>query len=280
MKRDLIVLLLIVIWSSSAQASLGYKLGAGDIISVSVFAGGEEQVQVALTVSDSGKINAPFVGSIHAAGATPSDLEKRLYTKLAKDYFINPQVIIQVDGYHSLHYTISGAVTKAGKYKMQSATTVMELIAKAGGVTSERGSLAYVMRESNRGDKESKPLKVNLTKLLDEGDMSGNLRLETGDSIYIPLAKGLRQGDSMVYVGGRIKNPGLQEYQPGLTALSICLMAGGFDDYAAPNRAIIVRTENNKQKVIKVNLEDVVDGKIPDYPLQPGDRLNVPESWF
>jgi polysaccharide export outer membrane protein len=220
-------------------------------------------------------------------------LEKTVTVPLEKDYFVDPQVYIHIKEYHSLNFSISGAVKRPGKYVMKTATTIMDLIAKAEGVTAERGNIAYVLREmgekenissgsvSNSGKQENQePIKVNLLKLLDKGDMSHNIALLPGDSVYIPLAKGLNQADLKVYVSGHVEKPDLYEFQPGLTALSVCIMAGGFSKYAAPNRTTIIRIENGEQKVIKINLEDVIEGKISDPPLQPGDRINVPESWF
>lgn len=272
--------LCITLLVGQASGASSYTLGTDDVISMTIFAGGEEQVKVNLSISGQGMINAPFVGPIKAEGISTSDLEERLFNSLKKDYFVDPQVHIQVKEYHSLRYSISGAVEKPGKFSMESATTLMELIAKAEGATRERGSVAYIMRDSDGEQANTIPIKVNLTKLLDEGDMSHNIRLQSGDSVYIPLAKGLNQNDSMVFVSGRVKKPGSQEFQPGLTALSVCIMAGGFDEFAAPNRATIVRVEEGEQKVIKIDLEDVVDGKISDVPLKAGDRLNIPESWL
>lgn len=262
-----------------------YKLGSQDIISVSVYAGGEEQVKVDLTVSGEGTINFPFIGTVQAAGLTNTDLEKLVFVPLEKDYFVDPQVHVSIKEYHSLHFSISGAVKKPGKYIMKTSTTIMDIIAKSEGVTQESGNIAYIMREAVdtvAGNEHAKfePVKVNLIKLLDEGDLSHNVILVSGDSIYIPYAKGLNQSDSKVYVSGEVEKPALYEYQPGLTALSVCIMAGGFAQYAAPNRTTVVRLENGEQKVIKIDLEDVIEGKITDVPLKPGDRIHVPESWL
>lgn len=267
--------------SSLDSKASAYKLGPGDIITVAIFAGGEEQINTSLIVSDQGTINAPFIGEVKASGHNVSSLERLLYKPLERDYFVNPQVHIQIKEYQSLQYSISGAVNDPGNYVMKSTTTVMELIAKAGGANSDRGNIAYILRDEQKGkDGKPEPLKVNLKKLLDEGDMSHNVKLKSGDAVYIPLAKGLKQSESKVYVAGKVKKPGLHDFQPGLTALSVCIMAGGFDEFAAPNRATIVRTEGDKQKVIKINLEKVIEGKIADIPLMPGDRLYVPESWL
>lgn len=259
-----------------------YKIGPSDILNVTIYAGGEVQVAVDLAVSDQGTVNFPFLGTVNTGGQSISQLEKNVSIPLEENYFVDPQVHIQIKEYHSLHFFISGAVKKPGKYEMQSATTIMDLIARAEGATADRGNIAYILREGlqDKNGIVKEPLKVNLLKLLDEGDMSNNLLLVPGDSVYIPLAKGLDQSEMKVYVSGEVKKPDMYEYQPGLTALSICIMAGGFDKYAAPNRTTIVRLEDGSQQVIKINLEDVVEGKIPDIPLKPGDRVNVPETWL
>jgi polysaccharide biosynthesis/export protein len=104
--------------------------------------------------------------------------------------------------------------------------------------------------------------------------------LQPGDSVYIPLASGLEQTETKIYVSGQVVRPDLYDFQPGLTALSACIRAGGFARYAAPNRTTIVREENGEQKVIKIDLQKVVQGKEPDFALKPGDRIHVPESWL
>lgn len=274
----------------SGAAGSGYQLGAGDVVTISIFAGGEKQIGVNLTVSAKGNINFPYIGSVKASGLSVRQLEQKVYLPLSTEYFVDPQVHVQVKEYHSLHFSISGAVKKPGKYIMQSATSIMSLIAEAEGVTSESGKIAYVLRdnvktESQKGAPEiekgkSEPIKVNLLKLLDEGDMNHNLQLQSGDSVYIPHAKGLNQATSKVYVSGRVKKPALYEFQPGLTALGLCIMAGGFDKYAAPNRTTIVRLVNGKQEVVKIDLEDVIEGAVEDFFLKPGDRVHVPKSWL
>jgi polysaccharide export outer membrane protein len=269
---------------NNCAAGAGYKIGPADILAVSVFAGGEKQVEVELTVSELGLINFPFIGAVKASGMTSSDLEHKLVVPLQEDYFVDPQVHIQLKEYHSLHFFISGAVKIPGKYEMQGTTKIMDLIAKAEGLTQDSGNVAYVMRDGKRGTKsangKTEPLKVDLIKLLDGGDMRYNIALVPGDSVYIPFSKSLNQSDSKVYVSGEVEKPDIYQYQPGMSALSVCIMAGGFSKHAAPNRTTIVRMENGKQKVIKIDLDDVVKGTIPDEPLKPGDRINVPESWL
>ena len=274
-----------------AQAK-AYRIGPNDVLNLIIYAGGEKQYDANLTVSSQGTINSPFIGNIRAEGLTPTELEKKITIPLAEDYFINPKVNIYIKEYHSTHYYISGAVNAPGLYETQSQISLLELIAKAGGALPERGNLAYIMRDSavkdmggvNKEDllsqTETEPIKVDLERLLDKGDMSANLTLKTGDVVYIPLMKSLDLGLSKIYVEGEVKKPGIYDYMPGMTAMNACILAGGFDRFAAANRTRIIRKKGDKVEVIKINLNDVKDGDIPDIELKPGDRIHVPESWL
>lgn len=282
--RGILMLFLLTIPAIAGADKGYYKLGAGDIINVSIFGGGEQQVSVDLTVSEQGQVNFPFLGNYQAGGLTSKEFESAVYTPLAQDYFVDPQVHIRVKEYHSLSFSITGSVKKPGNYEGRGATTLLDLIAKAGGVTKDRSNIAYILKDENNSKDQSvaqkEPRKVNLAKLLDAGDMSQNFLLQSADSVYIPSTKHLNQSESKIYVSGEVKNPALYEFQPGLTALHACIQAGGFGKYAAPNRATIIRIEDGSQIVMRVNLDDIIEGKAEDIALEPGDRINVPESWF
>jgi len=267
-----------------------YRMGPRDVITLTIYAGGELQNQLDLTVSEKGTINVPFIGSVSAAGRTILELENFITKPLIRDYFVNPEVNISIKEYHSLQYFISGAIESPGLYEMTSRATLLELLAKAGGVLPTRGNVAYIQRRSSNhdgkemnakdGSDHTESIKVDLKKLLDQGDMSQNRALESGDVIYIPPEKVLNLADSKIYVGGEVKKPGLFNFQPGLTALSACIMAGGFTKFAAPNRTRVIRQQGDKQAIIKINLNNVKSGKIADIKLLPGDRIQVPETWL
>lgn len=269
----------------------GYRVGPKDVLQLVIFAGGEKQTDVNLTVSAEGSINVPFLGPLQIGGLTVSQIEDRVREPLAADYFVNPEINVSVREYHSHYYNIAGAIRNPGMYETMAETTLLELIAKAGGVTLERGSLAFVIRDEkppgaagqavdlDRLVAQQEPIRVDLTKLLDEGDTGHNLLLEPGDLVYIPLEKSQNPGESKVYLEGEIRT-GVIDYRPGLTALNACIIAGGFNKYAAPNRTRIYRKKGDEIEVIKINLEDVQDGKAPDFPLRPGDRIYIPQAWF
>ena len=295
-KLFIYVILLLLCWGSAAVSTetgtSGYRLGAGDEITISILAGGQEQVVKDMVVGDNGGVTVPFIGKTQAAGLTLDELEKQILPPLAKDYFVNPQVHLRIKEYHSLQFFISGTVKNPGEFSLDFVPTIMDLIAKAGGVTEDRGNLAYVLRgvadpvlsetdlEKTLADTRTKPLTIDLQRLLDEGDMSENIRLQSGDTIYIPPGTKLDQASSKIYVQGRVKRPGMFDFQPGITALAACILAGGFDEFAAPNRAKIIRNSDGKRDIITINLKKVQTGDEPDIPLQPGDRIHIPESWL
>ena len=285
----LIVLFSLVTAGTGLCQTDTYHIGPRDVLSVAIYAGGVQQDTVVVTVSEHGKINVPFIGPVTARGLTLAELETAIEGPLERDYFVNPQVNIQVKEYHSIRFFISGAVKKPGEYEMTSATNFLELVARAEGVLKDRGSIAYVLREAHGISSEedvkqaiqtTSTIKVDLTRLLDEGDLSHNISLVPGDIVYIPRADKLNQSVYKIYVEGEVKKPGVYDFQPGMTAMGACVMAGGFDKYAAISRVKIVRNENGKQKIIKVNLEKVQDGKIPDIPVNPGDHIHIPETWL
>ncbi|MBU0661711.1 SLBB domain-containing protein [Patescibacteria group bacterium] len=270
--------------------SKAYRIGPNDVISIVIRASGEKQHETDLTVSSQGFINAPFIGPIRAEGLTPNELEKKLTVPLAEHYFVNPQVDIHVKEYHSLHYSISGAVKEPGLYKMSTEIRLLDLITKAGGLLPDHATIAYIVRGSANLDPEdlakknlppqTKSIKVDLKRLLERGDMSANLVLISGDLVYIPLMTSLDISVSKVYVDGEVKTPGVYNYRPGMTAMNACLLAGGFGTFAAENRTRIIRKKGDRTEIININLKEVSEGKRQDIELQPGDRIHVPESWL
>ncbi|MGD9384507.1 MAG: SLBB domain-containing protein [Desulfobacterales bacterium] len=286
----LIPLTLWVFYEPLQAQNTAYRIGPRDVITLTIYAGGQQQQVAHLTVSSQGMINVPFIGPVKAEGLTIPQLEKLVADPLSADFFVDPEINIVIKEYHSLQYYISGAVGAPGLYEMTSEATLMELIAKAGGASANRGNIAYILHPSTiHVESEKKnhslfsdkdPVKINLNKLLDKGDMSQNIVLQSGDVVYIPLQASLDIAESKIYVEGEVKSPGVYDYQEGLTALNACIMAGGFSKFAAPNRTRIIRQNGEDQIIIKINLNDVKKGKIPDAEIKSGDRIHIPETWL
>jgi polysaccharide biosynthesis/export protein len=87
---------------------------------------------------------------------------------------------------------------------------------------------------------------------------------------------------SQVQITGQVKVPQALPFREGMKVLDAILAVGGLTDFAAGNRAKIVRTVNGKQQEIKVRLGKLLeDGDMSqNIPLRPGDVLLVPQSRF
>jgi polysaccharide export outer membrane protein len=87
---------------------------------------------------------------------------------------------------------------------------------------------------------------------------------------------------SQVKVIGQVKTPESLPFHDGMTVLDAVLAAGGLSQFAAGNRARLVRQDHGKETEIKLKLDDLMnkgDTK-QNLPLMPGDILVVPETRF
>lgn len=287
---SVVLLLLVCQFPLLAGDERPYVIGAGDVLSVVIFAGGTSQQSLDITVATDGTVNFPFLGKVKAEGLSLVDFTQAVTVPLDRDYFVNPQVIVNIKDYKSKRVYVTGAVQKPGLYNLEKDSTVLAVIAMAGGVSNERGRYAHIIRGSI--DKiqgkditelltEGKSVQVDLQRLLDRGDTSENIHLAPGDVVYLPPTRFSDVTQSKVYVMGKVENPGVFDFQQGLTALDACALAGGFAKYAAPNRTVITRRQDGKEpETIPIDLAKVRKGSGKDLPLQPGDRIYVPESWF
>jgi len=85
-----------------------------------------------------------------------------------------------------------------------------------------------------------------------------------------------------VRVVGQAAKPQALAYRDGMTLLDAMIAVGGLAEYAAGNRAKVIRRVGDKQTEIKVRLDDLLnDGDVrQNMPLRPGDIVIIPESRF
>ena len=87
---------------------------------------------------------------------------------------------------------------------------------------------------------------------------------------------------SQVKVTGQVKNPQALPYHEGMTVLDAVLAVGGITDFAAGNRAKVVRTADGKAQEIKIRLDRLLEkgDMSQNIALRPGDVLLIPQSRF
>ncbi|MFP4244184.1 MAG: XrtA/PEP-CTERM system exopolysaccharide export protein [Ectothiorhodospira sp.] len=88
--------------------------------------------------------------------------------------------------------------------------------------------------------------------------------------------------DQQIRVVGQAANPQAIPYNENMTLLDVMIAVGGMTEFAAGNRASIVRKVNGETEQYTVRLDDLLnDGDIEaNAPVYPGDILIIPESWF
>lgn len=166
-KLRAVFLLLIFIAPSllHANSDNNYRLAAGDVLSITVFA--EPDLSFSeIKLTENGGFTYPFIGEIKAQGLTAIELEKTITQKLEGDYLVNPKVTVSVLQYRQ--FFITGEVKDPDGYPYQPGMTVRRAIALAGGLT-ERASerKMTVVREA---DKDKSPQYVDMEDFIMPGD--------------------------------------------------------------------------------------------------------------
>lgn len=143
----------------------GYRLGAGDKISVIVF--GENDLSGEFLVGDSGVVDLPLIGSVPAAGATIAQFQDGIVQKLSAGYLKDPKVSVSVLNYRP--FFITGEVGKGGEYPYKAGLTVQDAVAIAGGYTYRANtSQAYVRRA---GQDREVAVELNQRVAINPGDI-------------------------------------------------------------------------------------------------------------
>lgn len=158
-----------------------YAVGPGDVMDVSYYAGGEKQEAFAAEVSALGTITSPLVGELSVAGLTASEVSDKLTVLLARDFFVNPQVLVSLRE-HAKKVYVGGEVKSPGAYSIKEGSTVSNACILAGGF-SEYAALNRVTVTRSVG-KQTRIIKIDLREV-QKGRVS-DLTLETGDRIDVP----------------------------------------------------------------------------------------------
>ena len=237
-------------------------LGPGDVLNLGLL-DTPEAARTEVPVGPDGRISFLQAENVVAAGLTIDELRSKLEDEL-KRYYQNPRTVVTPVAYRSKHYTIMGAVANKGVYIFDRPTTVIEAIARAGGLetglfaakTVELADLqrSFVARNGKR-------LPVDFERLFQRGDLSQNIALEPGDYLYFASAAG-----NEIYVLGEVINPGAMIFNTKPTVLNAIATRGGFTTHAFKSRVLVVRGSLQHPQTFVVNT--------PAHPVGPGEGLS------
>jgi polysaccharide export outer membrane protein len=190
-----------------------------------------------------------------------------------EDTIVVPEAAAATNEVGGSQIYLLGKFAKPGVYPMKQELPVLHALFLAGGMAPGADpKSAFVVRGATRTP-------VDIDRLIQQGDLSQNLMLQAGDTLTIP--EGL-EVQNAVFVMGEVKKPGAYPRAEALTVLKLMTLAGGFTDYAAPNRTTLIREEADKKVEKRVNIKDIMSDplKNADLQLKAGDVLVVPAKLF
>jgi polysaccharide export outer membrane protein len=252
-------LLLLLLFNSAAVAG-DYIIGPGDVLKISVY--DNPDLLTVTRVSDTGSIILPLLGQVKVSGLSISQASDKIASLYSDGYLVNPQVSVFVQEFRSKKAVVLGNVNRPGLIELTGPTTFLELISKAGGLAQNFGETATIKRNVNGQDEV---ISINIKALTRGGDMSQNVPIREGDTIYISQA-------GMCYVTGEVKEPDAYACDGDATVLKLVTLAGGFTGKASRSGVRIIRVIDGKKTVI--------DDVEMNTPVQPDDVIVVPESFF
>ncbi len=256
-----------------------YRLGPGDVLVLVLT--GDVELAYSLEVTREGFIVIPQVGQLFVANLTLQQLRELLYTRLGKVYSgvrrgagATTNFDVTVAKLRTNQVFVVGEVSKPGSYQMASTGTVLSALYAAGGIT-DNGSFRRV--DVRRGGQLVDSL--DLYDYLLHGDNSNDIRLETGDVVFV----GVHQ--SRVKATGQLVRPAIYELRPSETLRDLISYAGGFKADALRRRVQIDRILPPERRpaggggrdrvVIDLTSDQFADGSGPPFPMDPGDSVTV-----
>ncbi|PKG75880.1 sugar transporter [Shewanella sp. GutCb] len=236
-----------------------YLVGPGDNIKVQLY--GKDNKEYDLVINREGVIQFPELGPITVAGLNFSELRKTLSQRI-ETQMIGIQSNITMGELRSIRIFVAGDAYKPGSYTVSSLSTVTQALFVAGGV-NEIGSLRNIQVKRNGKLVGA----MDLYDLLLRGDASGDVRLRSGDVVFIPSVGGL------VSVTGEVRRPAIYELKQHETMAQVIDMAAGVKPGAYPKRSSVERY-NSRSLMTIVNV-DLTSKAGKATPAIAGDVIRV-----
>jgi polysaccharide biosynthesis/export protein len=281
-------------WTSQIDdhTAATYKIEVGDLLHVDLPS--DPGLSHDVLVRANGTFAYAYIGTVQAQGLTLDQLETQMGQRLAEAGIVALNLGVTMVEHGRKQVYVLGAVHLPGVYPLLQETTLLSLIAQAGGLTADAGWLALVIRdvwqhprsksnsEASTGHMPPAALRLDLQNLL-IGEGPPDFRLARGDTLYIPHG-------AYYQVIGRVKAPGRYSLQRNTTVLQAIAQAGGFASFAAKNRLTIWRYHVHNDKcggtlclrgIARFTIDQPQEFQVHMHEVvEPGDVLVVPGGLF
>jgi polysaccharide export outer membrane protein len=168
--------------SALAPLPSDYIIGPGDVVHISVWK--NETLSRTMPVRPDGKVSMPLLHDIQAAGLTAMQLRDKIAGALA-EFLPNPEVAVSVTEVHSFRVSVLGEVQKPGVLELRGQTTILEVLAMAGGFR-DFASPSKITVIRTEGDGKTQKLRFNYNRAVSSASDEQNLVLRSGDVIVVP----------------------------------------------------------------------------------------------
>lgn len=166
---------------AAVVAAPDYLIGADDVLSVVFWR--DKDMSADVVVRPDGKISLPLLNDIVASGLTPEQVRDRIVAE-ARRFISDPTATVVVKEIKSRRVFITGQVEKPGTYTLTGPTTVLQLIALAGGLREfASGKKIAIMRNEPAG-----PVgyRFNYEEVANRKNLKQNIELKPGDTVVVP----------------------------------------------------------------------------------------------
>jgi polysaccharide biosynthesis/export protein len=286
---------LLLVAATMARADAGpERIAPGDTIEVQVWQ--ETDLSGPLHVDEDGTVSHVLLGRVAAAGKTCDELAEELRSRLERSYLRAPRVVVTLRESARRTASVLGPVERPGAHPVHEHMRVLDLLVAAGGLTPGAGSTAVLLHPTAAnqaaptapdGNSPAAPAELDLQALLRGGDAASNPPIGPGDVLIVSRAAtgaaAMAEGPMpRVRVVGEVARPGTYSLSQAPTVLDAVLLAGGLTEYAAGNRARIVRGSGERRTETRVHIGDLMSGSsdAQNLELKDGDLVVVPQSYF
>jgi len=240
-----------------------YIIGSGDELLLVLT--GDNEANFRLRVTPEGNINVNYVGLIPVAGLTVEDATSRIKQQMQGTYpqlrSGNTRLSVTLGNIRSIKVTLTGFVTRPGTYTLPSLANVFHALYASGG-PSDKGTYRNIQLVRNNQVIHT----IDAYDFLTKGIQPGNVRLEDGDVIHIPVF------ERHVTVDGSVNNPGIFEPLATETLADVLRFAGNFTPDAYTAKVKVLQITDRERSVADVYAED-----FGSYTPKNGDQFIVEE---
>jgi polysaccharide export outer membrane protein len=240
-----------------------YRLGAGDNVVVQLF--GTENEEFDLQVTRDGHVNFRKLGPIAVAGLTFENAKALIQSRVS-DQLLGAQATISMGRLRAINIFMAGEVSSPGAYSVSALTTITQALFQAGGI-GDIGSLRNIQVKRNGVTVDT----FDAYQLLLKGDASGDVRLQSGDVVFVPPF------DGIVTVNGAVRRPMVYEFIGGESVADAVAMAGGLNQDAYGAGIGVVSKAVGTALPGATNI-DLTSAAGATFKLRNGDKIRVPES--